>query len=321
MLERICTLHSGSRPSIPILHHFAFERANDGRIHITGHKGPAASSTKALDSRHELIPQRTEELAEPALIIPEEMYPTKRFPTPEDTYSPSPPRGPSPVPRSPRSEVSEVLLAKPRMEFVYPPKPRPRARQPGDAEAEREDENTREFSPGPPWLDKMLVDLEHGRKDLVGDLEEVKREARDALYDVTRLQIFVKREQGKTKALMDWLRGVVGDEVVEKMITEATQAADEVSDDEDVAEEGEVRERDEVNDNNNDEDGGGDGESDGDGDGESDGDSDEDGDSEENSDSNGDSDEDGDSEENSDSNGNGNNDKGDEHIIDDDGQM
>jgi hypothetical protein len=248
MLERICALHPGSAPSIPVLHHFTFERADDGRIRITGHNVPPGSSTllpnKTMHSRprSDGPPARLHyDHAAPASIIPKELYPTKRFPTPIDTYSPSPSRGPSPVPRSPRSEFSGVPLPKPRMEFVYPPKPRARAhrRQCEDEAAEHSGENAREFSPGPPWLEKMLVDLEHGRKDLVGDLEEVKREARDVLYDVTRLQILVESEQGKTKALVGWLKRVMGDEVAEKIIAEATQAAEERTSDEEEAEEGE----------------------------------------------------------------------------------
>jgi hypothetical protein len=142
------------------------------------------------------------------------------------------------------------------MEFVYPPKPRGHARHRPDEDesADNEDENLRGFSPGPPWLEKMLVDLELGRKDLVADLEEMKEEAQSALYEVTRLRILLDREQKATKHLVDWMRSVMGDEMVDAIIAEGKQAAEERSSEEesdeegdeegDDQEEGEERERD-----------------------------------------------------------------------------
>jgi septin family protein len=136
------------------------------------------------------------------------------------------------------------------MEFVYPPKPRGWARdqQDQDEPDDEDEENIRGFSPGPSWLEKMLVDLEHGRKDLVGDIEDLKQEAQTVLYDVIRLRILLDREQASTKNFVGWMRGVVGEEVVNTIIEEATQAAeDRTSDEEDDGEEGEEeveRERD-----------------------------------------------------------------------------
>lgn len=269
MLERICALHTGSEPAIPLLNHFAFDATSDGRIHITGHKEPTGSSTQTNKTLHsfptsdcpptrrlirehaQIIPLNEPSAPEPIAqtvesteaqksIIPEEMYPTKRFPTPSDTYSPIPSRASSPAPCS-RREVSSAPLTKPRMEFVYPPKPRARGSlQQGDNDAVgHEDHNERAFSPGTPWLEKMLVDLELGRKDLLGDLDEVKREAQDALYEVIRVHILVEKEQAQTKALVDRMRRIVGDDVVDAIIAEGTQAAEErTSDEEEGSEDG-----------------------------------------------------------------------------------
>jgi len=260
----MCARFPGSEPAVPILPHLAFERASDGRIRITGRIEPAGPSTRPrfadlrlrpmpdvpptrrLLREHaqiipleeppvpEPIPQEVKVSEEPASIIPEEINPVRRFPTPSDTYSPSPSRGPSPVPRSPRSETSGVPLPKPRMEFVYPPKPRPHPNpRHGEGDTVENEVETREFSPGPPWLEKMLVDLELGRKDLLGDLEEAKREVRDALDEITRVHILLEREKKMMEAFVDRLRRVVGDEVVDKIITEGTEAAEARTSDED----------------------------------------------------------------------------------------
>ena len=130
------------------------------------------------------------------------------------------------------------------MEFVYPPKPRAWTRHQEGTDHEDE-QDIRGFSPGPSWLEKMFMDLEHGRTDLVGDLEELKQEAQNMLYEVTRLRILLDREQASTKKFVGWMRGVVGEEVVNTIIEEATQAAEERTSDEEDDEEEEVeRERD-----------------------------------------------------------------------------
>ena len=128
------------------------------------------------------------------------------------------------------------------MEFVYPPKLRARARgRPGEDEGS-EDENTRGFSPGPSWLEKMLVDLELGRKDMLNDLEELKAEVQTVLYEITRLRILLDREQASTKDFVNWMRLMVGDETVNTIIAEATKAAEERTSDEEEDEEEEEEE-------------------------------------------------------------------------------
>lgn len=286
MLERICALHSGSGPVIPVLPHFTFERSNSGRIHITGRKEPAGSSThlpsntvharpstnvppsrRLVRAHAQLIPLNqpsgpgpspdsvevpeagsapapiSEELdtASPEelriITLPKELHPTKRFPTPSDTYSPSPSRNASPAPGSPgagsRSEASSAALPEPRMEFVYPPKPRARSRRRGG-----EDQNPdREFSPGPPWLERMLVDLQRGRRDVLEDLAEVKREAQEALYELTSARIALDKEQEKFKVMVDWMRTIVGDDKVNRLIAEATEYAEAHTSDEEEEDE------------------------------------------------------------------------------------
>jgi hypothetical protein len=178
---------------------------------------------------------------EPSPIIPEELYPTRRFPTPSDTYSSGPSREPSPAPRSSRSDVFDAPPPKPKMEFVYPPRPRPRARGlQGEGEAAEDEDDVREFSPGPPWLEKMLVDLQRGRKELVKSLGETKKDAQDALYDLITARALLDREQVAFQACVEKLRCVLGDKLVNALIAEGTQAAEErTSDEEEEAEDGE----------------------------------------------------------------------------------
>jgi hypothetical protein len=131
------------------------------------------------------------------------------------------------------------------MEFIYPPKPRPHAHvQQGGEEAEENEESAREFSPGPPWLEKMLVDLELGRKDLVTNLAEAKRDLRDALYEMTTVGILVEREQKLFMAFVNGLRSMIGDKLVNEMIAEGKKTAQESSEEGEVELEGEEQDRD-----------------------------------------------------------------------------
>jgi hypothetical protein len=174
----------------------------------------------------------TEETASP--IIPEELYPTRRLATPSDTYSSGPSREPSPAPHSPRSDASGVSPSKPRIEFVYPPRPRSRVN------GLQDEDEAREFSPGPPWLEKMVVDLQRGRKELLKSLGETKKDAQDALYDLTTTRALLDKEQVAFKACVDGLRCILGDKLVEDLFAEGVQAAEErTSDEEDEDEDGE----------------------------------------------------------------------------------
>ena len=85
----------------------------------------------------------------------------------------------------------------------------------------------------------MLADLQRGRRDLVEDLAEAKREAQEALYELTSTRIALDKEQQAFKAMVDRIRTIVGDEEVNKLLAEATEYAEaHTSDEEDEEEEG-----------------------------------------------------------------------------------
>jgi hypothetical protein len=272
MLERICALHEGSDACIPILRNVSVERAMDGRIRITGRVSPtnqipntvqppanrrlvresarkhflsdisqrrsqtaparASSSETSSSSEHPPSPKATPPPKEIS-IIPEEVNPARRFPTPVDTYSPGPS---SPGLRSPvglRSSRQGSPGTKPMIEFVYPPRPRPSRKDSNSAEtSERGD------SPGPNWLHKMLIDVQRGRKDLNSELEVMKREVNDAAGEVMRLQVLRAEEEKDMRAFLEYLRKVVGPNVVEEIIHGAQEAAEERTSDEDEDEGG-----------------------------------------------------------------------------------
>lgn len=58
----------------------------------------------------------------------------------------------------------------------------------------------------------MFVDLEKGRKDVVGDLEEAKREAREAVDEVMRVRAILEKEGREMKDLLDLLSNIAGPE-------------------------------------------------------------------------------------------------------------
>jgi hypothetical protein len=89
----------------------------------------------------------------------------------------------------------------------------------------------------------MLVDLQRGRTEVLEDLAEVKREAQEALYELTSARVSLDKEQEKYKAMVDWMRTIVGNDKVDKLIAEATAYAeahtsDEEEEDEDGDEDG-----------------------------------------------------------------------------------
>ncbi|RDB21807.1 hypothetical protein Hypma_011014 [Hypsizygus marmoreus] len=156
-----------------------------------------------------------------------------RFRTPSDTYSPRPSPPCSPGGEYLSNVSSPPPAPKPRMEFVFPPIPRAHKRPHDEI-----DVGPRAFSPGPCWLEKMLHDLEKGRKEVVNDLEEAKREVREALEDVKRADVALKSEAKEMKDLLDWLRDVIGKEMVTDIIEEAGRRAEGGASDEEGADGG-----------------------------------------------------------------------------------
>lgn len=274
LLERLCQLHPGTAPVIPILPHFTFDRLKGDRILLTRRTsatGPGepvtSSSMRPLPATQLDLSQNKLSLYQPRYIevqttefdtTAEPLRPSKspsghetplreepnlgkkkrqrgpldighdlevvaRFPSPSDSYTP----GPSPPPfRSPRStrssQHSTAPLPKRKMQFVYPPIPRPSPGHRTNAEGP-----VRAFSPGDSWLHKMYVDLERGRTELLGDLEEAKREVREALDEVTRADLAMKREVAEMKEFIAWLEKVVSTEWTNSIIATATRRAEE----------------------------------------------------------------------------------------------
>lgn len=264
MLERICQLCPSSAPTIPILPHLTANRLKGGRIRLTGPldaAGCRASPTSQPDipakrrifrephqffdiDRRDISPateqrenspppyedsQDLEVAPQPAekdpLVLEHDTV-IVRFPSPFDTYSPSPSPSTARAPASENSSRhSRPPLPKPKMKFVYPPVPRALAQR-----HDRQERAERAFSPGDSWLYKMFFDLERGRQDLVGDLDEAKREVRDALDDISRVEIAMKCEVEETQKLVSWLEKVVSKKWTSSMIAEATRRAEKGSD-------------------------------------------------------------------------------------------
>ncbi|KAF9466815.1 hypothetical protein BDZ94DRAFT_1250843 [Collybia nuda] len=169
-------------------------------------------------------------------IIPDEVNPARRFPTPLDTYSPGP-SSPRPSLGSPRSSRQGSPSVKPTMEFVYPPRPRPS----GKNKANNTGASDPEPSPDSTWLHEMLIDVQQGRTNLKAELAKLEREANDAAAEIMKVQILRDREAKEMDEFLVNLRKIVGPEVVQAIIDSATEAAEERTSDEDEDGDGESR--------------------------------------------------------------------------------
>ncbi|KAF8063416.1 hypothetical protein FPV67DRAFT_242324 [Lyophyllum atratum] len=172
-----------------------------------------------------------------------------RFPTPIDEYEPSPPRRPRGSGSDDDSAASSLpaFPPKPRMKFVYPPIPR--------SPADREQDYVRAFSPGESWVEKMYADMVRGRRDVNNDLEEVKREVKDALEEVLRADVEFKGEMQSTQEFITYLKQIASAEWTDEILKRASRTAEEGSDASDVDPPGD----DEGGDDSGGEDGGGNG--------------------------------------------------------------
>ncbi|KAF5375886.1 hypothetical protein D9615_008208 [Tricholomella constricta] len=265
MLEEICKLRPSPTPSIPVPSHLTFEY-NNGKIRFTGRVAatPVAAPTRPPVPKNRQLYRHSERLqaiwemeqrdapapesepssreGTPLFVKPiEDTLPSaqqeqeeaddpykmidvvERFPTPIDEFSPPPPRRPRGT-GSPDSAADSSLAIPPksRMKFVFPPIPR----SPHYSELVV----PRAFSPGDTWVEKMYVDFVRGRKDVNNDLEEVKREVKEAMVEVIQAEMEVKVEVELMKDFISDLTQIVGTEWMREIMEEVERIVKEGSD-------------------------------------------------------------------------------------------
>ena len=288
ILQRIVDMQDGppETPAIPVLPRFTINRV-DGRVQLSlsetspsegtlenteeplelpayrrlrrdpvppvGDEGdiprkvPLSSTSSKEESFSPIAPASPPQRSLPEFELDPEIM--LRFPTPCDTFSPSPspPLADRPLGRL---SVESTAIPKPKMKFVYPPIPR----TPPPGQCDDPEGAERAFSPGDCWLRKMLYDLERDRKQLCDDLEDAKHEVSEALTEVTKAELACKQEIKETQGFVKQLQKVVGPDFLQSLIASIEEEDKEENPDEDHPDEddGEAEDGGETDEDDND---------------------------------------------------------------------